>query len=142
MDKEGKFSGKHGKDAVADPAIESEIKNLAKKGELPCAVAFKIAEKLNVLPGEVGKAVDLLNFSLTKCQMGLFGYTPEKRIVKAQDAPNPDIEKAIRAALVNDRLPCASAWKIAAGNNLTKLAIGGVCEGMGVKIKPCQLGAF
>ena len=92
-------------------------------------------------PAEVGKTADLMNLRLVKCQLGLFGYRGGK-IVKPQPPDDPDLTAAIESASVDQRLSCEQAWSIAARFNLRKLNFGGVCEALGVKIKPCQLGAF
>ncbi|MEJ2656072.1 MAG: hypothetical protein P8012_02610 [Desulfobacterales bacterium] len=114
-----KFSDKHGIDAKPDKAIKDEILKCTKDEKLPCAVAFEIAKALRILPYEVGKTADLMNFKLTKCQLGLFGYQPQ-----------------------NGRLSCKHAWEIAARFNIRKMAVSSACETMGIKIKECQLGAF
>jgi hypothetical protein len=105
-------------------------------------VAFKIAETLQVSPSDVGKTADLLEMTLVKCQLGLFGYKPNKKIVKAKAPENSDLEKAIRDALIDGKLPCRKAWDIARSQDLSKMAISAVCEHLKIKIKPCQLGAF
>ena len=129
-------------DFQPDPALARGIKSRLRDGQLPCAVAFQIAADLGVSPGDVGRAADALRISLAKCQLGLFGYQPEKKIVRAEtDAPE-DLVGALRAALENDRLPCAALWQIAERFKLPKMKVSAVCEGGGIKIKPCQLGAF
>ncbi|MGD1987495.1 MAG: hypothetical protein PVF30_13460, partial [Desulfobacterales bacterium] len=89
-----------------------------------------------------GKTADLLEMTLAKCQLGLFGYKPNKKIVKAKAPENSDLEKAIRDALIDGKLPCRKAWDIARRQDLSKMAISAVCEHLKIKIKPCQLGAF
>ena len=54
----------------------------------------------------------------------------------------PEVAAAIRDALENDRLPCRAAWEIAERFGLRKMAVSGACEALGIKIKPCQMGAF
>lgn len=83
-----------------------------------------------------------MNLRLVKCQLGLFGYGSAKKIVEAQAADDEQLADAIREAVVDNRLPCHRAWEIAARFKLPKLRMGGVCEGLGIRIKPCQLGAF
>ena len=114
----------------------------AKNNELSCAAAFKISAELNVSPAEVGKTADLMEISLVKCQLGLFGYTPEKKIVKPKAAANPDLANAIRDARVDGKLPCESAWEIARRFDVSKMTVSSVCEQLNIKVKPCQLGAF
>ena len=90
----GCFSAKH-PDGTPDPVISKAIKSRAGDDGLPCAVAFDIVRELQVAPLEVGKTADLLEVSIIKCQLGLFGYQPNKRIVKpAADVP-PDLKDEI-----------------------------------------------
>jgi hypothetical protein len=97
---------------------------------------------MEVPPAIVGKTIDLMNYKLVKCQLGLFGYKPNKKIVKPQDTLNEELQKAIQTALVNDQLSCERAWQIADRHQVRKMTVSSACEAMGVKIKPCQLGAF
>ena len=137
-----KFSDKHEATEKPNPEIKNQIERQSKNNEIPCAVAFEIAENIRILPAEVGKTIDLMNYKLVKCQLGLFGYTPEKKIVNPQDTTNNDLKNAIQNALVNEKLPCQSAWEIAARFQVSKMTVSGIAEAMGFKIKPCQLGAF
>ena len=125
-----------------DPVIAREIRLRIKKEALPCAVAFEISRTLGVEPHAVGLTADSMGVSLSKCQLGLFGYSPNKKIVAPRSPDNEAVSRAIFQWLVNDRLPCVAAWSIAAEFSLSKLAVANACEALGVKIKPCQLGAF
>jgi hypothetical protein len=142
LDKGQKFSAKHGPNAQADPIIKDKVNKNAVKGKLPCAVAFKIADELGVSPAEIGKTADLLDLRLSKCQLGLFGYQPDKKAVKARAPENRQMEDAIRKALNDGKLACSDAWKIAGRFKVPKMAVSGACESLNIKIKPCQLGAF
>ena len=137
-----KFSDKHGANAQADPIATDKIKNSAKNGEVACAVAFQIAEELKRSPAEIGKAIDLLDFKLMKCQLGLFGYGPGKKAVKPEAPENQQLEEAIREALVGEKLSCRDAWSIASRFKVPKMTVSAACEALEIKIKPCQLGAF
>jgi hypothetical protein len=79
---------------------------------------------------------------LVKCQLGLFGYHPEKKIVKPAASVRLDLEEAILAGLANERLPCQTAWLISDQLSIDKMEVSAACDAMGIKIKPCQLGAF
>ena len=138
----GNYPGKHQPEEQPDEAIQSEIEKETKSGELPCAVAFTIVDKISASAAEVGKAADLMNYELVKCQLGLFGYKPRRQIVKPEESPDPDIENAITEALEDGKLSCKAAWNIADRFNVHKLTVSGVCETMRLKIKSCQLGAF
>ena len=122
--------------------IKDHITSRAKNNELPCAVAHKIAADLNVPPAEIGKTADLLEMMLVKCQLGLFGYTPHKKIVKPEAGEDPDLMRAIEDSRVEGNISCASAWEIARRFDVSKMKVSSVCEQLKIKIKPCQLGAF
>lgn len=125
-----------------DARIREIITKRSESGELPCARAFGAAEKLGVLPATIGRYADDMGVRLVKCQLGLFGYKPEKKIVQARDSVSPELKAAISDGLVDGRLPCASAWEIADRLGLKKMDVSGACETLDIKIKPCQLGAF
>ena len=136
------FSTKHGPDEKPDTLIKNEILKQTKNEKIPCAVAFEIAKALQISPRKVGKTADLMNFKLTKCQLGLFGYQSPKKIVKPRDNIKEDVKDAISDALVQGRLSCKRAWDIAIRLNVSKMTVSSACEAMEIKIKDCQLGAF
>lgn len=136
-----KFSDKHGSDTVLNERIRDEVLKAAQDKRLPCVLAFKISGKLGVLPSEVGKTVDLMNLKLNQCQLGLFGYTPDKKIVKAEE-PAPEVREAILSVSEDGRMSCKTAWEISARFGIPKITVSNACEGMKIRIKPCQLGAF
>jgi hypothetical protein len=136
------YSDKHNAEEKPNPLVKEKIIEYTQKNELPCTIAFNIAHELCVSAIEIGKNADLINFRLTKCQLGLFGYTPEKKIVNHQNTIEPKIKDAIKKALINKRLTCENAWDIATLYNVHKLTISAACESMGIKINKCQLGAF
>lgn len=137
-----KFAEKHESNAQLNEKIKDHIIRQTKNNELPCAVAFKIAAELNVSPAEVGETADLLEMMLVKCQLGLFGYSPSKKVVKPKAPENQDLERAIRDALVDGDLSCEKAWEIAHSFDVPKMTVSAVCEQLKIKVKPCQLGAF
>lgn len=141
-EKNTKFSDKYGPDAKPDPEIAKRIEKRGKNREISCAVAFDIAGELEVSPAEVGKAADLMEYRLVKCQLGLFGYWPEKAIVNPAQPEDKNIIDGIKNGLVDHRLPCETAWEIADRFRVRKMTVSAACEALGIKIKPCQLGAF
>ena len=60
----------------------------------------------------------------------------------AKKPDNPQMEETIRSKLVDGKLACRDAWAIAKQYRGSKMAVSGACESFGIKIKPCQLGAF
>jgi hypothetical protein len=127
---------------AVDPRVREALQSRAKESGLACAAAFAVAEEIEISPKAIGEAMDQLQISIIKCQLGLFGYRPEKRIVKPAESVSADEEKAVRQALVNGKLPCATCWQLAEAFGKTRLGMASICEKLSVKIGPCQLGAF
>ena len=138
----GHYAAKHPPGTECDPQIWQAVKTHLKDGMISCAAVHKTARELNVPPAEIGKAIDLKEYRLCKCQLGLFGYGPEKKRVRPADTVPPELADAIRASLVNDRLPCASSWALAKAFKMRKMELSAACETLHIKIKPCQIGAF
>lgn len=138
------FVAKHGRDSKVDiaAAVREGLEKTAPAGTLACAAAFKLSADLQKPPSEIGKAADLLGIRLVKCQLGLFGYAPEKKIVQPAAAVDPALEGDIRAALQDGRLSCRLAWELAERFRMPKMDVSAACEALGLKVKPCQLGAF
>jgi hypothetical protein len=125
-----------------DDPIAAAVRGRAEEGTLSCVEAFHIAEELGVAPLAVGQAADAVDVRLVRCQLGLFGYGEQKRIVRPAESVSPELERTIREGLVEGRLPCATAWAIAARLGISKMDVSNTAEKLSVRIKPCQLGAF
>lgn len=52
--------------------IRSSLKDNSVRGKIPCPIARRIAEELNVRYAEVGKAADELGIKITDCELGCF----------------------------------------------------------------------
>ncbi|MBP7737448.1 MAG: hypothetical protein KA369_15815 [Spirochaetes bacterium] len=118
------------------------IKGKAIAGTISCAASFAIAGELSVDTLEVGRALDDMGIEIIKCQLGLFGYKPEKKVVKPAESVSEEMKKEITACLKEGRLPCADAWAIAKKLKVAKMDVSAACEKLGIKITSCQLGAF
>lgn len=138
----GHYAAKHAAGTSSNPAIVETVKGKIQDDSITCAALHKIAGELKVTPAEVGVAADLLEARLIKCQMGLFGYTPERRIVKPAKEVLPELEEAIKQSLVDGRITCLSCWEIAKGFGIAKIKVASACEKLHIKIVSCQLGAF
>jgi len=53
-----------------------------------------------------------------------------------------EIEKAVRAAAADGRLPCKKAFDIADRLGVHPLEVGRKADALGIKIAACQLGCF
>ncbi len=138
----GHYSKKHPSEKTVDPALKKAVEEKASDARITCAAASKIASDFGVAAGEVGFTIDMLEIRIIRCQMGIFGYEPEKKAVKPMDNVPDELEKAITDRLADGRLTCAMAWDAARELGIPKMRISSACETLGIKIKPCQLGAF
>jgi len=138
----GHFAAKHPPGTQVATDLEKAVRESLKDGSISCHIAHGIAGALNVPPHDVGVAIDLVEGRILKCQLGLFGYGKGKKMVRAAKSIMPALRNAIESGLENDQLPCAAAWRIAEEHAIPRLAVANACEMLGVRIKPCQLGAF
>ena len=138
----GHYAKKHPQDRKPKPEIAQAVKQKASNGEISCAAAHRIAEDTKTPPLEIGFTMDCLEIRLTNCQLGLFGYRPQKSVVKPAENVSDALGAAIRRSLVKGRLSCKTAWEIAQRQGLSKMEISSACETLKIKISPCQLGAF
>ena len=126
--------------------LENSLKELiiskSKKGRLPCEKAFEIALIIKVMPAIVGYMADKLNIRFAKCQLGLFGYKPQKKILKPASNINSDIIALIEKKQKEHCISCKNIWEIASLSETSKINVASLCERLKLKIKPCQLGAF
>jgi hypothetical protein len=127
--------------------IEEMIVIYPLDGILPCAVAHYIAACLGVSPKEVGDEATALKVKLDLCQLGLFGYgrkgtrTGYKILGRPVDVPEETLS-LIRGAVKDGRISCKELWSIAAQTGITRPEAGNAADSLGVKVSPCQLGAF
>ena len=134
------FAAKHDNRQI-DDTIAEKIRSLAQDHHLDCASAHKLAKTLNTSPSEIGVQIDLLEYKITACQLGLFGYSGGKGFDTGIDIP-PELNDRLDKANENKRLSCLECWTIAKELKLKRLDVGSACEKKGIRIKPCQLGAF
>jgi len=138
----GKYFKKHPQDTKIDEDLKKEILEQVKNNSMSCKKAEEIASELGFSLEETGKAIDVLNINITKCQLGLFGYGEIKKVVQPAKEITPELKESITSALENERISCLAAWKIAGKLNISRLKVAAACEALNIKIKPCQLGAF
>ena len=139
----GRYAVKHTPGLKPDEQMASAVRSKTKEGELACADAEQIGAEQGAPMAEVGRTSDLLEIRISRCQLGLFGYTTKDgKNVRPDNSMDPELEQAIRNGLSDGRLPCAAAWEIAAERKIPRMNISSACEALKIKIKPCQLGAF
>lgn len=138
----GHYAAKHPEGTRIDPQIESALTSKLSANHISCSAAHALAADLSVSPAQIGLSIDLLEARITKCQLGLFGYSPQKKIAQAADSVSRELKTKLEASLVDNRISCLRCWEIATELSLKKIGVSEACEALGIKIKPCQLGAF
>jgi len=137
----GHYGEKH-PGAERDPEIEKQVKQKISGGRITCADAHAVAAALKVSPRKVGVAIDLLEAHIVDCVLGLFGSGVQQPASGLSAEAENLLRQAVEAALVQGRLPCAAAWKIAETLSIAKVAVKLACDRMNIKINRCQLGTF
>ena len=138
----GQYKKKHPPGTEADQEIAKAVKAKATKEGIACADATNVALTQGRPMSEVGRAIDLQEITIIKCQLGLFGYHPARKIVKPMPSVDPQMEAAIKGRLSQGSLSCQAAWEIADSSALPRMTVASACETLGIKIVSCQLGAF
>ena len=64
---------------AVDEKLAAEMRRRAPDRLLPCAVAFEIADALDVPIGQVGEAANELGIRIVDCQLGCFGRGGKKK---------------------------------------------------------------
>ena len=138
----GHFADKHPQGTQPDPTFQEKIRQHLIGDQLTCVAAHRIAQELSVPPARIGIAMDLMEVRIAKCQMGLFGYHPQKRIVTPSKNVPSRLQEDIQNALADQRISCERCWELARKHGLRKIDVASACEALHVKISRCQLGAF
>jgi len=138
----GHYQAKHPAGTSPNPAVAEALKEIAGEGRVTCQQAHALARKLRVPPPEVGKTADLLEMRIVECQLGLFGYEPEKKIARPLESMPHKLRQEIERRAQDRKIACASCWQVADVAGVNKLTVGSACETLGIKVVRCQLGAF
>lgn len=123
--------------------LDTVLSGRSKDGHMTCQEAFAVARKTGCTPAVVGEALDTHRIRIRKCQLGLFGYEPDKKCIQPAGEIIESLQKAIENAVnAKGHLECRSAWKIADTLSIPRMSVAEACEALHVKICSCQLGAF
>ena len=138
----GHYAAKHPLGTALNQRVAEAVKQKGIGDSISCATAHAIAGNLDIPPGDIAVTLDLMEVRINKCQMGLFGYKPEKKIVGPADSIPPELESAIKKKSVHKRLTCLECWEIAGMLEINKMDVSSACETLDIKIGACQIGAF
>lgn len=138
----GHYGLKHPTGSAVDPAVAAALGRKAADGRATCADAHGVSQELGITPAEVGRALDILEYRIIRCQLGLFGYSPDKKVVQAAVEIPAGLREQLAQAAIEAKIDCCTCWKIAGELGLERMTVSAACERLGLKIGPCQLGAF
>ena len=124
------------------PSLEKEVKAAMMEGFLPCPVALRLAERLDVAAREVGYTADSLGVRITGCQLGCFNIDKASHDELESRVFSREVGAGIERSLVAGRLPCAAAHALGRELGVPLKDIGDTATQMGIKISTCQLGCF
>jgi hypothetical protein len=131
---------------MSSEKIREMIAIYPEKGKLPCAVAHYIAAYLTLDPIEVGRVATQAGTRLYQCQLGLFGYgrkgKSEYKITGRKVEVDQEVLDLIKAHVTDGRISCARLWEIADSKGIIRTEAGNAADALGIKVTPCQLGAF
>lgn len=137
----GHFSAKHDGKKI-NKTIADKLQALAEDNNVGCAMAHRAGKELNSSPSEMGIQIDLLEYRITECQLGLFGYDNGKKDFDPDINIIPELNEQLETANQDGKISCLDCWNIAKKLKLKRRDVGSACEKKKFKIKPCQLGAF
>jgi len=131
----------------ADERVASAIRPRLADGLLSCPAAFAVAEELACPPIAVGQTADALGIRLTLCQLGLFGYPGHAKGWQAAGVAELPVPAGLEQALREERdeggsIGCLELWRLAERHGVSRIHVGYLADRLGIKIRPCQLGAF
>jgi len=137
----GHYAAKH-KDKQINKIIIEKIQTMADDNCLKCTSAHRAGKALKVSPSEIGVQADLLEYRISECQLGLFGYSDGKKRFNPDIEISDNLNQELDSAGNDGRISCLECWDIAKNLKLKRLDIASACEKKNIRIKPCQLGAF
>ncbi len=136
-----RYKDKH-KNVQEDRDVQAALQKHADNGKISCAMVHRVAKNLDVPPEEAGKQADLIDLKFHQCQVGLFGWEPDWKILDKDISLTDDLSAAIDQAAENGRITCRQCWDTAKDLKVKRSDVGSACEKKGVKIIQCQIGAF
>lgn len=137
----GHFAAKHTGKKI-NKGIAEKIRAQAVNQGITCASAHRIGKLFEVSPSEIGIQIDLLEYQIIECQMGLYGFSDGKKRIEPDIELTPDLNEHLDKTSKDGRISCLECWNIAKNLKCKRIDVGSACEKKNLKIKPCQLGAF
>ena len=137
----GHFAAKHS-DIQINETTAKKIRALAQDICLSCSSAHRAGKSLAVSPLEIGVQTDLLEYQISECQLGLFGYGDGEKRIDVDIEISADLNGQLDKTNKDSRISCLECWEIAKNLKIKRLDVASACEKKNIRIRPCQLGAF
>ena len=137
----GHYAKKHSEIQV-NPEAKKILEASSKQGTITCASVHGAAKKLGITPAEAGAQADLLELRLIRCSLGLFGHDSGTNTLPPMETIPEALAQRLDQASNGGRISCLDCWNIAKTLKLKRMEVASACEARGLRIKPCQLGAF
>lgn len=137
----GNYAKKHSNMTI-DPGVKKVLEENATDGKITCASVHGAAKKLGITPAEAGIQADLLELRVIRCALGLFGHDNNTRRVESMESIPEELDTMLDKASADKRISCIDCWTIAKELKLKRIEVASACEAKGLRIRPCQLGAF
>ncbi len=122
--------------------LVKEVLAASKENEITCQACFEVADSLNEQVALVGVALDDQGIRIVECQLGLFGYKPDKKRVEPVKPDDPSILDAVKQSSLEGAIKCSATWELADRFKTEKQTISDTCQYLNIKITNCRLGAF
>ncbi|MCP4117333.1 MAG: hypothetical protein GY737_18445 [Desulfobacteraceae bacterium] len=137
----GNYTKKHS-DKQIDPEAKQLLEASAGQGKITCASVHGAAKTLGITPAEAGAQADLLELRLIRCSLGLFGHDTGANTLPPMETVPETLAQLLDQTSDDGRISCRDCWNIAKTLKLKRMEVASACEARGLRIKPCQLGAF
>ncbi len=124
--------------------LEKAVMAGIKEGYLSCPAAWKIARESDVSRLDVGVMIDNLGIRVIDCQIGCFkvSKTPGSRVDMEYSEPQAEAVQRIKALDEAGELTCKAMHDLSAELDIKPLALAGLANMTGCRIRNCQLGCF
>jgi len=122
--------------------LEEKVRASLVEGGIPCKSAWEIAGESGLSKRDMGSELNNMEIRCYDCQLGAFGAEKATHQELEGREVNRTIADKIEASVIDGRLPCAVAFKIAETLQVVPREVGDTATQTKIKFNKCQLGFF
>lgn len=115
--------------------IQPDILN----GFVSCKTLLSAAKSTGITGEGAQRIADKRKIRINKCQLGFFGWENTDAL---SFTSSEKLKKCIRTASVDNTVTCRALWNCADSCDSSRRETGAAVDGLGFKVKGCQLGIF